>query len=1630
MNSGPSFWSWFGGEDNSQSSRSRSEPEAIRLGVEWLEDREMLSTTQTFDGGGTPFLIDDNGNLPAPALIADGSTGFGVRLAYATNNPPNVGVLSFPRTDVGAFDQVLADFDFRITPGESAGAAGRADGLGITFLSTDPFIGGVNATNVDGGSEEPNFPKSFSVGFDTYQNDDLGDIGNDVIRPNYSNSISLHFDGVLLPNGQFDASPILDLASGGWNHARIVVRPGQGFSDVSVILTPPGGIPTTLVDRFRVAGLTPYENRVYFGARSGGESSHHDLDNIAVAYSNFGDLRSGMLEFSAASVAVDERGPMASLTVNRLRGSSGAVTVQYETTAVSATAGADFTISQGILTFPAGDNSPKTIQIPIRDDAALESAEQFQVRLFNATGGAVLGVAAGAVVTIVDDEGVLQDFDAPGAGTVYVSGQHADPPTTAAILMDGGPTGEGKFIRLAHEITDGRANNNSIAIDSTRNTATLVTVADFDFRITPRMGRADGMGFALLDIQNYGTTGVVAPVGPLFAPEEPDFVASVGIGLDIFNNNCDGCPPHPDDDINQMNIHNIASLHFNGQLVRQFDATSVVDLANGQWLHARFTIEKLPDRQFAVVSLAVNPCDGGQAVTLIDRFEVPDLLPYAGRPWFGARSGGLSANHDLDNVNVKYLDVVQSAISLGSNHYTADEGGSPVTISVHRSGNTAGTTTVQFTTQDLSALSGVDYLFTQRSLVFGPGETIQTIPIPILDDATVEADQSFMISLTETSAGAVLGGPFAGTVTIFDDETSAQQGRWGSVICTSAAAIHATLLPNGNVIYWDRLGAIHIMDPITLAISNPEQPADNEFCGGQALLANGELLVTGGHEHHGAPEGDGIGLDTSAIFDYMTNTWDTNLPVMNAGRWYPTNTTLGTGEVLVLSGSIEVVDEKYIQNPLPQIWQPVGRMWRDLAVAGEEQENSTPGNHPLGVDLYPRMFLAPDGRVYKAGPDKKTWFLDVTGDGHWTVGPQTISGNRTTGSAVYYDVGKILIVGGGNPPTATAEKIDLTQANPVWNSAGTMAFARRQVNAVVLPDGKVMVFGGTSGAGFNNEANPVLIPELWDPETNLWTPLPAMQVPRLYHGVAMLMPDGRIFSAGGGQGANATSFYNNGEFFSPPYMFSDNRPTITNAPNSVAYGEQFLVETPDAQQITRVSLIRLPSVTHSFDFNGRYVSLGRPQAGPNGVTLVAPDNRNIAPPGHYLLFILDGSGIPSVAKIIQIIDPLTRPDDAVIAEDAAVPSPIDLLANDTNLLGAPLAIEIVSGPIHGTIMQEADGRYSYRPQANFSGNDSFTYRVSNGTIHSNSSSVSIRVTPENDAPVAMPESLNVSEDGFANTLLQATDADTNDSVTFGVVSGPSHGELEINPITGQASYRPSPGYSGPDSFTFQADDGSMLSNLATVNITVTPLTSGFTFVNGLLTVIGTTGADSIRLNRVGQGFSLVTNFGNFRIPIRSQLTGIVVQARDGNDNIGLSLLAATQPAVVDGGAGDDLITTGAGHDILLGALGNDNLKGGRGDDLLIGGAGIDRLYGLQGNDILLSGIFDDPFGQLDLRQSLTVWSAGTTSASRRAAVQPLLDRILDDRAGDILSGASGIDFLGIHSLDRIRGLTSSDLRPV
>ncbi len=482
---------------------------------------------------------------------------------------------------------------------------------------------------------------------------------------------------------------------------------------------------------------------------------------------------------------------------------------------------------------------------------------------------------------------------------------------------------------------------------------------------------------------------------------------------------------------------------------------------------------------------------------------------------------------------------------------------------------------------------------------------------------TVETDGDGLAAFTDLTLSGPSGGynlefsapDFTGaqssTVTL--QTTASELGQWTEPFDWPIVAIHTMLLPDGRVLAINRIRTPQIWDPATGTFKLVPAPA-NLFCAGHALLPDGRVFLAGGHID------DNQGLPNITLFSATTDAW-TSLPPMPAGRWYPTTTVMGNGEVVILAGK----DENAGEVPIPDVWSD-GTL-RHLT------------NAPLVLPYYPRAFVAPNGLLYVAGPARNTRFLNPSGAGQWTNGPQRVGESREYGSAVMYDEGKILYAG-GNRTTNTAEVIDLNQGSPSWSFTGSMANARRHLNLTVLPNGEVLATGGVGGTTFNDVTKGVHAAEMWNPETGQWRTLASAQITRGYHASSLLLPDGRVLHAGSGEGAGAPD-QKNAELFSPPYLLRGARPVVTSAPADVSYGAQFRVATPQAGTITKVSLIRLGAVTHAFDENQRFQWLDF-SADATGLDITAPSSSDRAPPGHYMVFILNGDDVPSVGHIIRI----------------------------------------------------------------------------------------------------------------------------------------------------------------------------------------------------------------------------------------------------------------------------------------------------------------------------------------------------------------------------------------------------------
>jgi hypothetical protein len=456
-----------------------------------------------------------------------------------------------------------------------------------------------------------------------------------------------------------------------------------------------------------------------------------------------------------------------------------------------------------------------------------------------------------------------------------------------------------------------------------------------------------------------------------------------------------------------------------------------------------------------------------------------------------------------------------------------------------------------------------------------------------------------------------------------------QVGRWDAPQFNPVIGLHLSHLLNGKFLLWGHNGEPQLWDPVSgftsVADATCTEPEVCElFCSGHTFLPDGSLLVAGGHNE---ALGNSNGLKQASIFDGFG--WH-GTGSMQYGRWYPTLVTLGDGQVVALSG-----DQTPTQRAvIPERYSPVSGTWTALTWA------------PRNMQLYPRAFVEPkNGQIFVAGTESPSMYLDPVGSAGWITGPTRVVANRSYGAAVMLDNTVVYFGGGGasNCPTAlpqrNAEKIDLGAAAPAWQAIAPMAIRRRHLNATILADGTVLVTGGSSQCGFSNEAGAVFAAERWDPSAGtggkgVWTTVANASVVRVYHSTTALMADGRVLSTGSGEGSG-TTWQNSYEIYSPPYLFQGARPSYGLSSNEVHYGVSFTVTTPDAAAVRKVHLIRLASTTHAFDQGQRLRSLAF-QVSSGALTVTAPASGNLAPPGPYMLFLVNLAGVPSVGQIVRV----------------------------------------------------------------------------------------------------------------------------------------------------------------------------------------------------------------------------------------------------------------------------------------------------------------------------------------------------------------------------------------------------------
>lgn len=508
--------------------------------------------------------------------------------------------------------------------------------------------------------------------------------------------------------------------------------------------------------------------------------------------------------------------------------------------------------------------------------------------------------------------------------------------------------------------------------------------------------------------------------------------------------------------------------------------------------------------------------------------------------------------------------------------------------------------------------------------------SMQTVWLTPAEAARIEAQGGLPLDPGDNSCPAV----------DFDRCEKVKNGVWEELPeAPGVTFMHAVLLPNTtSVLFWGygpRAEQTRLWDQATGDYSfPPTQPAaispdQNLWSGAHAYLNEtaGTILALGGV--------GGPGADTERrafLFDPGSRVFS-HANELNIGRFYTTAITLGDGRPMVLFGT----DSKNGGGVAASL---------EVFTPGGAGSWSTPQALPFNYLFYPWTFVLPNGDLFIAGPQKParrfdwtvTPVLDPLANQFEQVFPQR--GVNMDGTAVLLPLRppnyepRVLIAGGNGPDVQqSAEWIDLSAATPTWQKISRpgdlpgLNVARAKLNSVLLPDGQVAIVGGAVDP--LPDGGPI---EFFDPENSAagFRLGPSMQHARDYHSAAILLADGSVL-VGGDPGGDFTPH----ERYLPPYFFAA-RPAITGAPVAVAYGANFTVNTPEAANIAEVVLMRPGAVTHAFNMAQRYIGCAIVSVGGAAVQATAPPNGNVAPPGYYLLFVVDADRVPSTGNWIKL----------------------------------------------------------------------------------------------------------------------------------------------------------------------------------------------------------------------------------------------------------------------------------------------------------------------------------------------------------------------------------------------------------
>ncbi|OAA34498.1 Galactose oxidase, beta-propeller [Metarhizium rileyi] len=507
--------------------------------------------------------------------------------------------------------------------------------------------------------------------------------------------------------------------------------------------------------------------------------------------------------------------------------------------------------------------------------------------------------------------------------------------------------------------------------------------------------------------------------------------------------------------------------------------------------------------------------------------------------------------------------------------------------------------------------------------------------------ATSEANGNAWTSLAELKAYEAKSGPTAYRRT----------GKWGPTINFPTVPVAATVDPgSGRVIVWSSytydnyLGSSQdrvftsVWDPATGVVTPKlvDNTDHDMFCPGISIDGTGSMVVTGGNS-----------ASKTTLYDFASESWIPG-PDMNFPRGYQASATLSDGRVFTIGGCWS--GGWFEKNG--EVYDPKARAWTNLTGARVRPMLTADAQGIYRADNHGWLFGWKGGSVFQAGPSTAMNWYTTSGDGGVSPAGQRESergadGDSMNGNAVMYDAtqGKILAVGGApsyqdSPATGHAHLITIGDPGSearVRFAGNGMSAARAFHNSVVLPDGTVFITGGQSYAVPFSDDTPDLTPELYDPATDAFTQQQPNSIVRVYHSVALLLPDARVLSAGGGLCGDCTTNHFDAQVFTPQYLLTRagqpaSRPAIRSA--DVRDGNIAIV-TDSA--VASASLVRFGTATHTVNTDQRRIPLRLVRSGTNRYTANVSLDPGILLPGYYMLFVLNANGVPSVSKTLKFL---------------------------------------------------------------------------------------------------------------------------------------------------------------------------------------------------------------------------------------------------------------------------------------------------------------------------------------------------------------------------------------------------------